>query len=64
MGNGHGGNGQGGNGQVAVATTVAADRPLRSRAYETGRLSVRREGGEHLFHQLLHADLTSGCSQP
>jgi hypothetical protein len=22
-----------------------------------GRLSVRREAGEHLFHKLLHADL-------
>jgi choline monooxygenase len=30
---------------------------LRSRAYHAGRLSVRREAGEHLFHRLLHADL-------
>lgn len=30
---------------------------LRSRAYQAGRLSVRREAGEHLFHRLLHADL-------
>ena len=30
---------------------------LRSRAYRAGRLSVRREGGEHLFHRLLAADL-------
>ena len=28
-----------------------------SRAYDTGRLSVRREAGEHLFHRLLHTDL-------
>jgi len=32
-------------------------RGLKSRAYGAGRLSVRREGGEHLFHQLLAADL-------
>jgi choline monooxygenase len=31
---------------------------LGSRAYIAGRLSVRREAGEHLFHRLLHADLT------
>ena len=30
---------------------------LGSRAYGAGRLSVRREGGEHLFHRLLAADL-------
>jgi hypothetical protein len=27
-----------------------------------GRLSVRREAGEHLFHRLLHADLTSALA--
>ena len=32
-------------------------RGLKSRAYGAGRLSVRREAGEHLFHQLLAADL-------
>ena len=30
---------------------------LQSRSYTAGRLSVRREAGEHLFHQLLYADL-------
>ncbi len=30
---------------------------LKSRAYGSGRLSVRREAGEHLFHQLLAGDL-------
>lgn len=30
---------------------------LKSRAYGAGRLSVRREAGEHLFHRLLAADL-------
>jgi choline monooxygenase len=33
---------------------------LNSRAYKAGRLSVRREAGEHLFHRLLHADLKAG----
>jgi choline monooxygenase len=32
-------------------------RGLKSRAYGAGRLSVRREAGEQLFHQLLAADL-------
>ncbi len=32
-------------------------RGLHSRAYQAGRLSVRREAGEHLFHRLLAADL-------
>jgi choline monooxygenase len=35
----------------------AVQRGLGSRAYLAGRLSVRREAGEHLFHRLLHADL-------
>ena len=33
---------------------------LSSRAFTAGRLSVRREAGEHLFHRLLHADLKCG----
>jgi choline monooxygenase len=36
---------------------ASVQRGLQSRAYEAGRLSVRREAGEHLFHRLLHADL-------
>jgi len=32
-------------------------RGLKSRAYGAGRLSVRREAGEHMFHRLLAADL-------
>ena len=32
-------------------------RGLKSRAYREGRLSVRRESGEHLFHRLLAEDL-------
>ena len=38
----------------------AVQRGLKSRAYRAGRLSVRREAGEHLFHRLLAADLKSG----
>ena len=38
----------------------SVQRGLRSRAYEAGRLSVRREAGEHLFHRLLAGDLRSG----
>lgn len=37
----------------------SVQRGLNSRAYQAGRLSVRREAGEHLFHRLLYADLTS-----
>ena len=40
-----------------VAVCASVQRGLRSRAYETGRLSVKREAGEHLFHQLLYDDL-------
>jgi len=35
----------------------SVQRGLGSRAYKAGRLSVRREAGEHLFHRLLHAHL-------
>ncbi len=41
----------------------SVQRGLGSRAYTAGRLSVRREAGEHLFHRLLHADLVSGLSE-
>ncbi len=43
-----------------VEICKSVQRGLTSRAYEAGRLSVRREAGEHLFHRLLHADLKSG----
>jgi choline monooxygenase len=43
-----------------AAICESVQRGLNSRSYSTGRLSVRREAGEHLFHRLLHADLTSG----
>jgi choline monooxygenase len=35
----------------------SVQRGLQSRAYDAGRLSVRREAGEQLFHRLLHTDL-------
>ena len=41
-----------------VAICKSVQRGLNSRAYNAGRLSVRREAGEHLFHRLLHADLS------
>jgi choline monooxygenase len=37
-------------------------RGLKSRAYGAGRLSVRREAGEQLFHRLLAADLKAGSA--
>lgn len=40
----------------------SVQRGLQSRAYDTGRLSVRREAGEHLFHRLLYADLKAGVA--
>ncbi len=46
----------------AICDTV--QRGLGSRAYVAGRLSVRREAGEHLFHRLLHSDLTSALNRP
>lgn len=39
---------------------VSVQKGLNSRAYGAGRLSVRREAGEHLFHRLLAADLKAG----
>ncbi len=60
-------------GSVAVGARVqeedlgiceAVQRGLKSRAYGAGRLSVRREAGEHLFHRLLAVDLRGGMSTP
>ncbi len=45
-----------------MAICDSVQRGLGSRAYIAGRLSVRREAGEHLFHRLLHADLTTGLA--
>jgi choline monooxygenase len=46
-----------------MAICDSVQRGLRSRAYVAGRLSVRREAGEHLFHRLLHKDLTSALGR-
>ena len=46
-----------------AAICESVQRGLLSRAYDTGRLSVRREAGEHLFHKLLHSDLKSAVAQ-
>jgi choline monooxygenase len=46
-----------------VAICKSVQRGLNSRAYNAGRLSVRREAGEHLFHRLLHADLKAGVGK-
>jgi choline monooxygenase len=42
--------------QEDVAICESVQRGLGSRAYVAGRLSVRREAGEHLFHRLLYND--------
>ena len=42
-----------------LAICESVQRGLNSRAYGAGRLSVRREAGEHLFHRLLAQQLKS-----
>ena len=44
------------------AICESVQRGLKSRAYSAGRLSVKREAGEHLFHKLLYADLKRNVS--
>src|SRR5271167_822665 len=41
-----------------MAICDSVQRGLASRAYVAGRLSVRREAGEHLFHRLLYGNMT------
>jgi choline monooxygenase len=43
--------------QEDIVICQGVQRGLGSRAYQAGRLSVRRETGEHLFHRLLATDL-------
>ena len=43
-----------------LAICRSVQRGLTSRAYVAGRLSVRREAGEHLFHRLLAQQLRAG----
>jgi choline monooxygenase len=45
-----------------VSICKSVQRGLTSRAYKAGRLSVRREAGEHLFHRLLYDDLKKEVS--
>jgi choline monooxygenase len=47
-----------------VAICESVQKGLASRAYGAGRLSVRREAGEHLFHRLLARDLKAGVEEP
>ena len=49
--------------QEDVAICASVQRGLQSRAYTAGRLSVRREAGEHLFHTLLYDDLIAGLDR-
>ncbi len=37
----------------------SVQRGLKSAGYDAGRLSPQREAGEHLFHRLLHRDLSA-----
>jgi choline monooxygenase len=46
-----------------VGICEAVQRGLHSRAYNAGRLSVRREAGEHLFHRLLYSDLSAALAR-
>jgi choline monooxygenase len=45
------------------AICESVQRGLGSRAYRAGRLSVRREAGENLFHKLLARDLRAGLGR-
>jgi choline monooxygenase len=45
-----------------VAICESVQKGLASRAYGAGRLSVRREAGEHLFHRLLAGSLRSASN--
>jgi choline monooxygenase len=46
------------------AICESVQKGLGSRAYRAGRLSVRREEGEHLFHRLLARDLRTSDATP
>ncbi|MFQ5494582.1 MAG: aromatic ring-hydroxylating dioxygenase subunit alpha [Phycisphaerae bacterium] len=45
--------------QEDIDVCESVQRGLASQAYDVGRLSVRREAGEHRFHRLLCEDLRS-----
>lgn len=44
--------------QEDIDLCESVQRGLQSQAYDVGRLSVRHEAGEHLFHRLLYDDLS------
>ncbi|MGH9971978.1 MAG: aromatic ring-hydroxylating oxygenase subunit alpha [Pyrinomonadaceae bacterium] len=46
-----------------VSICKSVQRGLSSHAYQAGRLSVRREAGEHLFHRLLYEDLRASLER-
>ena len=46
-----------------IAICKSVQRGLGSRTYLAGRLAVRREAGEHLFHKLLYKDLKAGLDR-
>lgn len=46
-----------------MAICDSVQRGLSSRAYVAGRLSVRREAGEHLFHRLLYKNMNDAHGQ-
>jgi choline monooxygenase len=48
--------------QEDIDICESVQRGLGSRAYDVGRLSVRREAGEHLFHRLLHRQLSAAIA--
>jgi choline monooxygenase len=48
--------------QEDIVICEGVQRGLGSRAYHAGRLAVRREAGEHLFHRLLATDLKSSLA--
>jgi choline monooxygenase len=50
--------------QEDMAICRSVQRGLRSRSYDTGRLSPVKEGGEWLFHRLLHGDLSGELRVP
>ena len=46
-----------------MAICDSVQHGLGSRAYVAGRLSVRREAGEHLFHRLLYKDMSAALGK-
>ncbi len=48
--------------QEDIVICEGVQRGLGSRAYHAGRLALRREAGEHLFHRLLATDLKSSLA--